>query len=132
MPLTWDKQRLQSYLDEKIEEGLSLEYKAANALDKADDTKRKEISKDVSAMANSAGGIIIYGISEFRDEKWKHLPEKLSPIIRKDYSREWLEQMINNIKPKIDGLTIHPVSLTDDEVAYVVEIPQSTTAHQAS
>lgn len=86
-------------------------------------------------MANAAGGTIIYGIAEFRDEPKRHLPEKLSPIARTEFSKERLEQLINsNIKPRIEGIVIHPVSLDSgsDHVAYAVEIPQSTTAHQAT
>lgn len=52
-----------------VEENISLDYKAAEALQNTDG-KKKEIAKDVSAMANAAGGVIIYGIKEF-DEKEK-------------------------------------------------------------
>lgn len=114
-----------------VEESVSLDYKAADALQNTDG-KKKEIAKDVSAMANSAGGVIIYGISEFNDQSKKHLPEKITPIDRTLFSKEQLEQIINNnISPKIEELIIHPITLNKtNEVAYVVEIPQSNTAHQ--
>ncbi|MBN2501735.1 MAG: ATP-binding protein, partial [Anaerolineales bacterium] len=128
----WDQDRLQQYITDEIEENLNLDYKAAGALSK-NDNKKTEITKDVSAMANSAGGIIIYGIKEYQEKAKKYLPESIDPINRNDISKEWLEQIINNIQPKISGIIIHPVKLDlgDDTVAYVVEIPQSTTAHQA-
>jgi hypothetical protein len=132
MSAEWNQQRLQQYINDQVEESLSLEYKSAEALSKSDDAKRREISKDISAMANSAGGTIIYGISEFREDKKRHLPEKLSSIVRSEFSKEWIEQIINNIKPRIDGIVIHPVSLGNNHVAYAIEIPQSTTAHQAT
>lgn len=130
MTTEWNQQRLQRLIDEKIEESQSLEYKAAGALSKAN---KEEITKDVSAMANAGGGTIIYGISEFSDKAKKYLPEKLSPVIRTEFGKEWLEQVINNIKPRIDNLVIHPVPLDSgtDHVAYVVEVPQGVTAHQA-
>lgn len=114
-----------------VEENISLDYKAADALQKTDG-KKKEIAKDVSAMANSAGGVIIYGVKEFDDTARKHLPEALSPVSRTAFTKEQLEQIINgNISPKIEGLLIHPISIQDsDEAIYVVEIPQSSTAHQ--
>jgi hypothetical protein len=61
------------------------------------------------------------------------LPEKLDPINRAQFSREWLEQIINTIQPRIDGVRIHTI---EDKTRkgygfYVIEIPQSTTAHQA-
>ncbi|MAT96447.1 MAG: hypothetical protein CL608_04830 [Anaerolineaceae bacterium] len=131
METNWDLSKLQKYIDDEIEESLTLDYKAAGALQKSDG-KKKEITKDVSAMANSAGGLLLYGISEYQQPDKEHLPEKFSPIDQTEYSKEWLEQVIMNIRPRIDGIIIHPVSVEENQVIYVVEIPQSTLAHQAS
>mgnify|MGYP001203668581 CR=1 FL=1 len=122
---------LEELIINSIEESFNLEYKSAESL-KDTNRRNSEIAKDVSAMANSAGGILIYGIKEFDYKDKKHLPEKLSPINRKDFSREQLDQIITaNISPKIEGLRIHPISVNvKDDVVYVVEIPQSNTAHQ--
>ena len=126
----WDEARVQQYIDDGIEESLNLDYKAAGALEKTD-RKRKEITKDVSAMANSDGGIIIYGVSE--DDNNRHLPGQIDPVDRSDFSKEWLDTVISNIRPNIEGLVIHPVSVSgkQSDAIYVVEIPQSQTAHQA-
>jgi hypothetical protein len=131
MSQVWDQSRIQAYIVEGIEENLMLDYKAAASLAKAD-LKKAEITKDVSAMANSAGGIIIYGIGE--DATNRHLPGDIDPIDRNQFSKEWLEQIISNIRPKIDGIVIHPISVSTspNHVVYVVEIPQSHTAHQAT
>jgi hypothetical protein len=134
MAKQWDQAAIQSYIDDGIEESLTIEYKAAGALGKSPG-KRKEIAKDVSAMANSAGGIIIYGVSEYQEQERKHLPEKLDPIDRPQFSKEWLEHVIaHNVRPRIEGLIIHPVSVdtVPTDVIYVVDIPQSTTAHQVT
>ena len=45
-----------------VEESAALDYKRADSLNKRDDKKKTEITKDVSSFANSAGGTIIYGI----------------------------------------------------------------------
>lgn len=129
----WDEMTIQQYIDDKTQESLVLEYKAADALLKTDG-KKKEITKDVSAMANSAGGIIVYGIQEYQQPDKKHLPEKIGPIDQTQFTKEWLEQVINTIRPRIDGLTIHPVPIASapSHVVYVVEISQSATAHQAT
>jgi len=129
----WDQARLQRYITDQIEENLTLDYKASDALAKTDG-KRKEVTKDVSAFANSAGGIIIYGMREYDEAARKHLPEKLDPIDRNQFSKEWLEQVIGNIRPRIEAMLIHPVSLNgiSTHVAYIVEIPKSITAHQAT
>lgn len=134
MASIWDQSRIERMINDQIEENLTLEYKGMKSLGK-DDRQKEEISKDVSSMANSAGGILIYGVSEYDDKGKKHLPKAIEPINRQEFSREWLDQVISsNIRPRIEGLIIHPVSLneTPNDVAYVIEIPQSTTAHQAN
>ena len=133
MPRNWTESKLQNFITSEIEESLTLEYKAAEALDRVE-AKKKEITKDVSAMANSAGGIIVYGISEFADLEKRHLPEKITPVDRRKYPREWVEQIIQAIRPRIDGIVIHSINLSsgENDTAYVIEIPQSNTAHQAN
>jgi len=125
----WTQEELQRHIDDGIEEQLQLEYKAAGSLGKQND-KTTEITKDVSAMANSDGGVIIYGMKEFPAPK-NHLPEKIDPVDRTQFSKEWLEDIIHLIRPRIDGVTIIPVNVAGNDTCYVVEIPSSTTAHQA-
>lgn len=130
----WTQAELQRHIDEQIEESLTLDYKSGEALH-PDHRRNKEIAKDISAMANSAGGRIIYGIGEFNELEQRHLPEKLIPVDRTLISRETLEQIISsNIQPRISGIEIYPVPLDSNSthVAYVVEIPQSDTVHQVT
>lgn len=127
MTRDWNQTRVQQYIDDETEESLNLDYKAADALSKQP-KKKTEITKDVSAMANSDGGIIIYGVIE-----QNNFPSSIDSVNRNDFSKEWLEHVIGNIRPKIDGLLIHPVPIGNStaDVVYVVEIPKSHTAHQA-
>ncbi|MCE5252054.1 ATP-binding protein [bacterium] len=134
MEKEWDQEIIQHYIDNGIEESTGLEYKGADSLDKSDG-KKKEIAKDVSGMANASGGLIFYGIQEYQEKSHKHKPEKIDPIDRTQYSKEWLEQVIaSNIQPPISGFTIYPVPINTgtDHVVYVVEVPQSMTAHQVT
>ena len=120
---------LNSLIENKVEENLNLDYKAAASLDKQNN-KTTEISKDVSALANSDGGILIYGIKE--DNVNKHLPERIDPINRKDFTKEWLEQIIQDkIRPRISDFKIHPIEINNEQVVYIVEVEKSNTAHQA-
>ncbi|WHO79670.1 AlbA family DNA-binding domain-containing protein [Rhizobium leguminosarum] len=117
---------LQSLIDQRIPESISLDYKSLDALAKSDG-KRKELSKDVSAFANSAGGQIVYGIIEEHQ-----IPLKLEPgVKRQEITPESIEQVLNTtIAPRIDGLKIQMIPLQGQNVAYVITIPQATT-HQA-
>jgi hypothetical protein len=122
---------LEAFIRDRVEESLTLDYKRADSLNRSDKTK-SEITKDISAFANSAGGRIIYGIAE--DEAHKHLPARVDPVNSADYSKEWLDQIAGTIRPRVNGLVITPIRVGDDQnaVVYVVDIPQSSTAHQAS
>ncbi len=120
------KADLQRLVTEEIQESLTLDYKASPALAK-DSKSRDELCKDVSALANSAGGQLIYGIEE-KDHKPVRVDEGNSTI-----TREWIEQVIDsNVQPRMLGLVITPIQL-EKGYAYVIIVPQSTSrgAHQA-
>jgi hypothetical protein len=129
----WNETKLTKLIQDKIEESLTLEFKAAGAIAR-DDKKKFDITKDVSSMANSAGGLLIYGVAEFHDTNRKHLPERLDPIDRVEFAKEWIEHIVSQIRPRIPGIIIYPVELNSgpNHVAYVIEIPEGRTAHQAN
>lgn len=131
----WSLDKINQFIKDGIEENIHLDYKGAGSISKSTD-KKKEISKDVSAFANSDGGTIIYGVREFDEHGKTHLPEKIDPINANEYSKEWLEQIINStISPTIPNIIITPIQVgtkEDNKVIYVVEIPKSNTAHQMS
>lgn len=137
-PAEWNESDLQTLITTRAEENINREFKRADALGDKSDPKRTEkckveISKDVSSFANSAGGIIVYGLEE--EDKPPHEAKSLSQIDPHEFPKEWLDQVINSrIKPPIQGLRINPVALTSTlpgNFAYVVIIPRSSTAHQA-
>jgi hypothetical protein len=132
MAETWSEERLLALTKNKAKESFELEFKGCGALKKTDGAKI-EISKDVSAMANAAGGTIIYGIVE-KDHGADSLDAGFD---QNEVSKEWLEQVIySNIHPRLESLRITPVTLPSKggSVAYVVEIDQavSRAPHQAA
>src|SRR5436309_2890770 len=97
----WERRteaEIQELINNQVEESLELEYKECAALENAD-SKKNELSKDVSSLANSAGGAIIYGVIE---------KNRLPVNIDQGYdaaviSKEWLENVITSrIRPKIE------------------------------
>jgi hypothetical protein len=110
---------------QQVQESLYLDYKRSDALLKAG---QKEVPKDVSAFANSDGGMIIYGIEESG-----HLPVRVDGGIQNSsVTREWIEQTIlNNVSPRIEGIQIQRIPLDADNSAYCISIPKSDRApHQ--
>lgn len=111
-------------IENEVEEHIHLDYKSSGSLAK-DDKKKTEISKDVSSFANSDGGIIIYGLME-KD----HKPASITFINGKEYTKEWLENIINMIQPRINGVNIYPIRYDNDlnKTIYIVKIPRSDMA----
>ena len=111
---------LKSIIDRGLTESIHLEFKRSDAL--RTDKARCEISKDVSAFANSDGGVIIYGIDE-QDHKPASLDSGIDP---KTCSKEKLEDIIKSqVAPRLQGLRISPIQLGADRFAYVVSVPRS-------
>ena len=131
-PNEWTELDLQNLIRDQVSESLTLDYKASSALQRTDG-KKAELSKDVSAFANSAGGLLVYGICE-NGHVPTHIDDGFDPS---DISKEWIEHIVNSrISRRVDGLKIHSVPLTlhrPGRVAYVVSIPASLRApHMAS
>jgi hypothetical protein len=113
-------------------ESIDLDFKRSDDL-QITDRKRTEISKDISAFANSAGGTLIYGMLE-NGHIATGLDTGSDPNV---ITKEWLELVITStIHRRIDSIRINQVELKTSNpgrVTYVVYVPQSTrTPHQAS
>jgi predicted HTH transcriptional regulator len=128
----WIRERLELLITQKIEETYQLDYKSAGSL-ASSEGKKDDITKNVASFANSNGGTIIYGIKEFDEKDKKHLPERIDPVDGRAFTHEWLDQIIGQIDPRIEGVRIIPVRVGTEEwhTCYVVEIPKGETAHQA-
>lgn len=116
---------LLSMIKNEVQESIHLDYKDSRALNKK---KVHEIAKDVSAFANSDGGVIVYGIREDQ-----HLPKELDEGVDHNFfTREWLEEVISsNISPTIDGLRIAQIPLSSERSAFIIQVPKSYRApHQ--
>jgi hypothetical protein len=115
---------LQRLVEERLVESLTLEYKAAPALNRTNDG-RSELVKDATAMANSAGGQIVYGITERRG-----VPSGIDEgVDRTVITPEWIGQVLaTNTSPRLQYIEITPVPLEEGSstVAYVLTIPQGT------
>ncbi len=80
---------------DQIPESLHLEYKRSDALRH---DKTSELTKDVSGLANSDGGTIVYGVIED-----KHRPMSIDGGVDNTITREWIDQiLLSHINPHVD------------------------------
>src|SRR5205085_8848124 len=119
-PHEWTEDDLLNLISNKAQESFTLEFKACGAL--IDKGWRQEFAKDVSAFANSAGGVLIYGIKENRHtHEAEEIDDGFDPTAP---SKEQLEQIVNsNIHRRIDGIRYNAVPLSrtrSGRVAYVI------------
>jgi hypothetical protein len=132
-PREWAEADIAALVTNGVKESIDLDYKECPSLQKTDGRKR-EISKDVSAFANAAGGTIVYGVIE-NGRVPTGIDTGYDPA---DITKEWLEQVINStIKPRLGGVVINQVELPASHpgrVLYVVDVPQAVggDVHQAS
>jgi hypothetical protein len=122
----WEEKDLDELHRGEIMESLTLEYKDSRVLENKV-YQQGELFKDVSAFANSAGGILIFGMKESG-----HLPIGTDDgVDPSKIKREWLENVLtSNIVPKIENLFVKPIPLQSKghgRVAYALDIGQATS-----
>ena len=112
-------QDIERLIDLEIPESIWLDYKASPALSKK---KKDEICKDVSAFANSDGGVLIYGVKEEYT-----VPKEIDDgVDTSKISKEWIDEILaTNITPIISGIEIIEIKKTANNSVFVVNIQKS-------
>lgn len=74
----WTESDLDHLVEEKTQETVVLEFKRELSLDKP--SQKKEVAKDICALANTSGGWIVYGIDEERSSGNAGLASRVCPF----------------------------------------------------
>lgn len=131
---------IQELIDAEVTENLTLEYK--RDLPSGQTDQKREFLYDVAAMANAAGGHIVYGILDKRgdDNQSTGIAEGLAGLSSSNAQSEIsrLSNLIRDcIAPRVTGFAMQTVSHPKGDVL-VVRIPRSwsrphmVTFHEAN
>jgi hypothetical protein len=125
-----DKAVIEALIVNEVAESRTLDYK--ESLPGGKDADKKEFLADVSAMANAAGGDIVFGLSERRENgKPTGIPESVAGLggVNLDAERLRLEGTLQTgLEPRINGLQFCTVEGFDNGPVLVLRVPRSYLA----
>jgi hypothetical protein len=129
-PWNWDKTDLARLIGQS--ESLRLDFKQSKLFDSPQGQILDNLTKEVSAFANTEGGTIVVGIIEDRDRRPFVAKALDDGVDRVKFPPEWLQQVLeSNVRPMPAGLRVRAIPLSSAGVAYIVYVPAGTTAYQA-
>jgi Putative DNA-binding domain len=111
---------------DEVPESVELDYKERLP---GEPSERKEFAKDVAAMANTRGGVLLYGIVErVENGKKTGLPEKVVSLgqLAADHELRRLEQVIRDLSdPHITQCSARALTLPSGDVVVAIGVPRS-------
>ena len=123
-----DQDDLKRLIDDEVYENTNIDYKSQLEFTTVG---KNDLLATCSAMANTNGGDILYGITEKRDDQGQPmgLPESIEGIVMDNWDKIKLriEQIITDyIQPHIQGIEINHIQcINPDRYVVVVRIPPS-------
>lgn len=117
MDIPESEEELELFVTEKIPENRKLEYKKKLP----SSGKNKDLAKDLSAMANAEGGLLIYGIAE--DDQGR--ADDLIPFELEDSPERINLVAQNNIDGPVSLEEVKEIYSNDGEGYLVVKVPKS-------
>ncbi|MFA1753965.1 AlbA family DNA-binding domain-containing protein [Xanthomonas campestris] len=118
--MTINSEWIEQLVKDQAQESLHLDFKRELPTKRED--SRKELLKDVCALANTEGGRIVYGVQEGSDG----LAEAIVPITGEDQddAQRRVDQCIaDGIEPRVVGYTVSAI-LVNGGYVLVIEVPQ--------
>ncbi len=113
-------------LENQIQENKNLDYKRDLNLSK--DGSKKEFLFDISAMYNTDGGCLIFGIEELKDEKGQNTgkPSKIVGLFIENSDKliQQIEDVVkNSTEPSISQLIIQELEIASNKIL-IIGVPK--------
>lgn len=115
---------LQRLINDGVLEKKGLDYK--KQLPGGTDADKKELLYDLTSFGNAGGGYVIFGM---REEDG--IPVEIEGIDKDliDSEKLRIESLLRDgVEPRIPGIQIHDVSISETKAALIVHIPRSWSA----
>lgn len=124
-----DAAQLETLRADAVREGRQLEYK--ETLPGNSDEDKREFLSDVTSFANAAGGDLIFGVRERRDDEGKPTGEIDSivglPGLNVDAQRLRLEAMIHEgVDPRMLPVSFHEIRRDRSPPCFLLRVPRSS------
>ncbi|MER7832191.1 ATP-binding protein [Streptomyces sp. NPDC095602] len=120
---------LQRAVENQIPEGVDLDWK--KDFYAGTDAGKKELAKDVSAMANTVGGLVVIGVDDGnRDHAHDLAP--VEPV--EGRGEEWIRSVLANwIQPVVPNVGVRRLDSSDQEgrLYWLISVPPSPQAPHA-
>lgn len=132
-PWNWIRNDLEMLIGQF--ESLRMDFKQSSLLDQEPNMIAQNLSKQVSAFANTEGGVIVIGIAERKEGRTRFADQLDQGVEINKWSPERIQQLVeSNISPYLTGIRVRPIPLDESrkKYAYVIYVPAGTTAYQAS
>ncbi len=125
---------LHRLVEDAVPESLTLDYKEDASLTGKEG--KRDFVTDVSALANTSGGVLVVGVPELRDDKGRKtgLPQEIAGIettTPDEYVRAAESLLQSTVDPPLTGLEIQPVPTRNGKFAFVIAVPRSFRAPHA-
>src|SRR5690349_18322541 len=107
---------IESFIVAEPHENQTLDYKNCSPLNKGEDNDKYKFARHISAMANTSGGYLIYGIEQGKNGE----PNKIKPFEIEnnnfDKLKTTLEQVLaSRLEPKLYGCKYQPILTKDNK-----------------
>ncbi|MFI5672844.1 helix-turn-helix domain-containing protein [Streptomyces sp. NPDC051704] len=114
---------LQRAVDNRIPEGVDLDWK--KDFHPGSDAGRKELAKDVAAMANTVGGLLVIGVDDVKQDH-AHALAPFEPALGR--GEEWIRSVIANwIQPVVPNVGVRSLKAADEgKIYWLITVPPST------